>query len=101
MSMSVSTSSMRRRAVCPNHNAELLGESIRLRRLELGISIPEAADLSGITVFQWAALEYGLWIPEDGPVMHAIAGTLEADCTALSFWAMVSRVNQPEGQIVH
>ncbi len=76
MSM-LGSSSSSRRAVCPNHYAELLGESVRLRRLELGISIPEAADLSGITVFQWAALEYGLWIPEDGPVMHAIAGTLE------------------------
>ncbi len=100
MSMLLSTSSSRR-AVCPKHYAELLGESVRQRRLELEISIPEAADLAGISMWEWAALEYGLWIPEDGPVMHAIAGTLEADYLALSFWALVSRVNQPERQIVH
>ncbi len=98
--MSLSSLSSRR-AVCPNHYAELLGESIRQRRLELGISIPEAADLAGITMWQWIAMEYGLWVPEDGPVMQSIADTLEADYLALSFCALVSRVNQPEGQIVH
>jgi len=100
MSMSFSTSSVRR-AVCPNHYAEIFGESIRQRRLELGISIPEAADLSGVTVFQWAAMEFALWIPEDGPVMRAITDTLEADYVAVSFWATVSRVNQPERQITN
>ena len=100
MSMSVFTSSGRRAACC-NHYAEMFGESVRQRRLELGISIPEAADLSGINMWQWAAMEYGLWIPEDGPVMRSIAGTLEADYLALSFWALVSRVNQPERQITN
>ncbi len=46
-------------------------------------------------------MEYGLWVPEDGPVMHTIAGTLEADYLALSFCALVSRVNQPERQITN
>ena len=94
-----SISSVRRADRCPNHYAEFLAQSVRRRRLELGISIPEAADLAGITVWQWAALEYALWIPEDGPVMRSIADTLEADYTALSFCAQVSRVNQPD-QIV-
>ena len=98
--MSMHTVSFTRRPVCPKHYAELLGNSIRQRRIELGISIAEAADLSGITMWQWAGMEYGLWIPEDGPVMSSIAGTLEADHTALSFWAQVSRIHQPEQQVV-
>lgn len=101
MSMSFSTSSRRRRAVCSHHYAEIFGESVRQRRLELGISIPEAADLAGISMWQWAAMEFALWFPEDGPVMRSIADTLEADYSALSFWATVSRVNQPERQITN
>lgn len=92
---------LHRAAVRPNRQAEFLGDCIRQRRIELGISIAEAADLSGVTMWQWAAMEYGLWIPEDGPILHSIAGTLEADYLALSFCALVSRVNQPEQQITH
>ena len=99
MSMTLS-STIYRAAFCPNRKAEFLGDCIRQRRLELGISSAEAADLSGITMWQWAAMEYGLWIPEDGPVMHGIAGTLEADYPALAFCVLVSRVNQPEQQVV-
>ncbi len=98
--MSMQSISFVRRPICPKHYAELLGNSVRQRRIELGVSIAEAADLSGVTALQWAALELGLWIPEEGPVMSAIAGTLEADPTALSFWAHVSRVHQPEQQVV-
>jgi hypothetical protein len=94
------TSTIYRAAFCLNRKAEFLGECIRQRRFELGISIAEAADLSGITMWQWAAMEHGLWIPEDGPVLHSIAGTLEADYLGLSFCAQVSRVNQPEQQVV-
>ena len=98
--MSMQSISFTRRPICPKHYAELLGNSVRQRRIELGLSIAEASDLSGVTALQWAALELGLWIPEEGPVMSAIAGTLEADHTALSFWAQVSRVHQPEQQVV-
>ena len=95
MSMSLNLFS-RPAARCLNPYAQVLADAVRCRRLELGLSIHRAAELSGITVWQWAAMEYAVWIPADGPVMHGIAGTLQADYDALSFWAEVSRVHQAE-----
>ncbi len=77
-----------------NHEAELLGQSVRCRRIELGLSIARAAELSGLTVWQWAALEHALWIPDDGPVLRAITDTLQACYEMVSFCALVSRLNQ-------
>jgi hypothetical protein len=45
------------------------------RRAQLGLSVKEAAELSGMQVCEWAAMEDG-WIPTDVPTIRAIAQTL-------------------------
>lgn len=77
-----------------NHEAELLGESVRCRRIELGLSIDQAAELSGLCVFQWAALEHALWVPDDGPALRAVTDTLQANYEMVSYCAAVSRANR-------
>jgi hypothetical protein len=68
-----------------------LAEIVYTLRLDLGLSIPKAAELAGVGVWHWEALEQALWIPEDGPEMRAIADTLQVRCTTLSYWAGFSR----------
>ena len=60
------------------------------RRTELGLNVPEAAGLSGLELSQWDALEAG-WVPEDENLLGAIAGTLYAEHTLISFLALVAR----------
>ena len=56
----------------------LLASCIRHRREELGLSIERAAQLSGMVVSEWYALEAG-WVPDDeSGLLRAIAGTLES-----------------------
>ena len=83
-------------AVLHNRPADelyLFGNSVHARRHELGLSLFEAADLSGLTIWQWAAIEEGSWIPSDHDQIRAMAGTLEANAlqmilvASLSAWA--------------
>ncbi len=74
---------------CPGQGP--LAEAVHARRLELGYSIHKAARLAGLTLFDWAELEAGTWIPEDGPQLRAIGDTLQADATQVSFYALLSR----------
>ena len=48
------------------------------RRQELGLSVARAAELAGLELSEWYALEAG-WIPEDQKVIKAIAATLSVD----------------------
>lgn len=79
---------------CPDPDAYLFGNSVQGRRQELGLSVFEAADRSGMTVYQWAAVEEGCWVPNDRNLLRAMAGTLEANAfmmlmvASLSAWAM-------------
>lgn len=79
---------------CPHHDKYLFGNSVQARRQELGLSIFEAAELSGLAVYQWAAVEEGCWVPDNRNVIRSMAGTLEASgmhlilLASLSAWAM-------------
>jgi hypothetical protein len=56
------------------------------------MSVERAADLAGMTVSQWFALEGG-WVP-GFDVLRAIAETLELGYMQLTFLAEVSKYNQ-------
>lgn len=58
-------------------------------RLDLGMTLAQAAELSGLELSQWAALEAG-WVPEDANLRRAIAATLQVDYTCYSFLATIS-----------
>lgn len=78
----------------PADEQYLFGNSVQARRQELGLSLFEAAELSGLTVWQWAAIEEGAWVPENRNVIRSMAGALEANSmqmilvASLSAWAL-------------
>jgi transcriptional regulator with XRE-family HTH domain len=73
----------------------LFASCIRQRREELGLSIKRAAELTGIEISQWQALEAG-WVPGDeSGLLEAIAGTLEVSFPDVLFIANVSGAFQP------
>ncbi len=60
---------------------------VQRRRLELCMNCEEAAELAGLQLSQWFALEEG-WIPDLGDyVMLAIAGALETRVDQLNLLA--------------
>src|ERR1035441_747246 len=61
------------RRVYLGSDAYLFGNTLQARRQELGISLFEAADLSGLTVWQWAAIEEDLTMADHGTVEYATA----------------------------
>ncbi len=63
------------------------------RREDLGMTLDEAAELSGLELSQWVALEIG-WVPEEANLRRAIAATLQADYTWYSFVATISSLSQ-------
>lgn len=63
-----------------------MGRYASKRREELGITLARAAELSGLELSEWCALESG-WIPEDMNTIRAVAGTLRIDWKDLSFLA--------------
>jgi transcriptional regulator with XRE-family HTH domain len=73
-------------------NALALANTIQRRRQNLQMSVERAADLAGMTVSQWFALEGG-WVP-GFDVLRAIAETLELGYMQLTFLAEVSKYNQ-------
>ena len=74
--------------------AMLLARGVRRRREELGLSIERAAQLSGMELSDWYALEAG-WVPsQDSGLVEAIAGTLESGYIQTSLIAEISRYNQ-------
>jgi transcriptional regulator with XRE-family HTH domain len=75
--------------------AFILGEDVRARRQQIGLSIAQAAELSGMESFRWAQMEMGCWIPEERNWFQSIADTLEVNIVEISFRALVSRENQP------
>jgi hypothetical protein len=75
-------------------NAYLFGHTVQARRQELGISLFEAADLSGMTIWQWAAIEECLTVPTERNLLLAVAGTLEFNFFMLVLLANLSSVAQ-------
>ena len=54
----------------------LFGRGIQEARSKAGLSVEEAARLSGIEASEWAAMEEGC-VPQTTDQLHSIAGTLE------------------------
>jgi transcriptional regulator with XRE-family HTH domain len=93
-----SESAPKRQALSAGQPADLgllLASCIRRRREELGLSIERAAQLTGLEISQWYALEAG-WVPsEESGLLEAIAGTLEVSFPCVLFVADVSSAFQP------
>ena len=70
-----------------------LANTVQRRRQNLGMSVERAADLAGIQVSEWCALEAG-WVPGTPGVLRAVADTLELGYSQLSFLAEISEFNQ-------
>ena len=78
-----------------HYASHMLAEAAYQRRQDLGLSIAEAAALSGLALSQWMALEEGAWIPEqDGPELLPLAQTLEVNEVCLYFWVAISQHNR-------
>ena len=69
--------------------AMALARYAQKRREELELSVATAAELAGLELSQWYALESG-WLPEDVMVLDAIAGALSVSWTDLSLVAFFS-----------
>ena len=54
------------------------------------MSVERAADLAGMQVSEWCALEAG-WVPNTLDVLRAVADTLELGYLQLSFLAEISQ----------
>jgi transcriptional regulator with XRE-family HTH domain len=73
----------------------LFAAFIQQRREQLGLSMERAAELAGLRISEWYALEGG-WVPEDEAAIHAIAETLEITWSQLSLYAGISRYAQAD-----
>jgi len=75
-----------------------LSRYIRQRRQELGLTHERAAQLAGLELSQWYALESG-WVPdmpEGMNMLMGIAGTLETSWADLSFLAFMADLVAPK-----
>jgi Helix-turn-helix domain len=75
-----------------------LARYTRQRREKLGLSLERAAELAGLEMSEWAALESGWWLPASNnfPLIRAIAGTLEVCWMDYSFLVLMAD-GQPHG----
>ena len=74
--------------------AMLLARNVRQRREQLGLSVKRAAELSGMVVSDWYALEAG-WVPSvESGLLDSICGTLQSCHIQLPLIAEISRYNQ-------
>ena len=53
------------------------GQMVRERRKEMGMTLREVGDRSGMDWSNWAKIERGEWLPLEGPVLARITGALE------------------------
>jgi transcriptional regulator with XRE-family HTH domain len=68
----------------------------RIRREQLGLTIDRAAELSGMEVSQWVALEDS-WVPEERAMLHSIATTLRVRWSDFDLVALFARAAQQRG----
>ena len=70
----------------------ILARYTRKRRAELGLSLERAAELAGLEMSEWAALESGCSMPDPDnlPMIRAIAGTLEVSWIDYSILALMA-----------
>ena len=70
-----------------------LARFTRERRGKLGLSLERAAELAGLELSEWCALESG-WAPDDMGTIQAIAATLETSWIDYSFLALMADCQQ-------
>ena len=72
-----------------------LARYTRRRREELGLSVERAAELAGLELSEWYALESG-WVPDPDDMnrIEAIAATLEIFWGDYSFLALMATCQQ-------
>ncbi len=66
------------------------------RRQELGLTVARAAELAGLEISEWDALEAG-WAPDNVNTIRAIAATLEVDWEDYNAVVFVTWVYQQVG----
>jgi len=69
----------------------------RKRREQLGLTVERAAELAGLALSQWLALEES-WVPEEPSVLNAIAATLQVRWSDLELIALFARAAQQKRQ---
>lgn len=84
-----------RRAADRLWQASAFARYTRKRRTGLGLTVEQAAELSGMKLCDWAAMESG-WVPEDHAVIRAVAETLETAWPDLDLLALFARSAQQE-----
>ena len=75
----------------------LFARFVRERRRELRLTVSRAAELTGMTVSQWLALEAG-WVPQDTHEIRTISETLEVRTSDLGLMSIMSACAQ-EGSV--
>ena len=73
--------------------ASSLARYVRQHRQDLDMTVARAAELSGLELSEWYALEAG-WVPEDRKLQHAIAGALQVDISNVGILASIAADNQ-------
>ena len=73
--------------------ATMLARYSKQRRAELGLTVEQAAELAGMQVCEWAAMEDG-WIPAEKSTIRAIAETLCVHWSDLDLMLLFARSAQ-------
>ena len=92
-SASLQPSSTPRPAINNYFYSLLLARAVQGRRREVGLSVKEAAELSGLEVSEWVALENG-WVPTEDSTFHAIGDTIHVLWETLQFYGELARMSQ-------
>jgi hypothetical protein len=77
----------------PQWTANALARYSKKRRAELGLSVEQAAELAGMQLCQWAAMEDG-WLPSERSMVRAIAETLCVHWADLNMMLLFARAAQ-------
>jgi transcriptional regulator with XRE-family HTH domain len=64
----------------------LFGAFIESARKKAGLSVEQAARLTGMDVRRWSAVESGAWLPTTRQQFHLIAAALDME------WATMTRI---------
>ncbi len=75
--------------------AATLARYAQRRRTELGLSVEKAAELAGMQLCEWAAMEDG-WVPTDRSTLRAVAQVLYIRWPELDLLAWFARSAQQD-----
>lgn len=73
--------------------ASMLARYAQTRRAELELTAERAAEMSGMELSEWLAVEAG-WLPEDRNMLRSIAATLGVYWTDLEILVLFARCAQ-------